>query len=414
MFTKLIIILLFNSKTFGTNNHQTSLCRGESLITRQTKQEVVFSERGFLKIKKLHANKFKLTGLKKGRVSAKGLEYDEIYILDCPSHFAFKKLKELTKSMLGINVTIHQSLIAIEGEILSFYDWKKIIDSKINLKNILLNLKVSPNAANRIKNLVETTAKQNDLPIPSISLHSSFLIYVEEINKNLYSIYQQVFQPLGFKVLLHGESIGRKPILDVKILAVEIKKHKLSELGIKWPTQLQWSFIDKKFKSDVFLDARAFEENGMGQVIASPNLLTTSGTEAQFHSGGEFPAKISNQFNNQVTWKKYGILLKIKPKVDNQDNISLNIDCEISNIDSKNTVDGVPALSMHRVTSQYILKDNQTIFLSGLTQYNHENNHGGLPGSSGHHIFKNLFGTEINSEEKTEIMFFVTPKIIKN
>ena len=79
---------------------------------------------------------------------------------------------------------------------------------------------------------------------------------------------------------------------------------------------------------------RALADRNVLRTLAKPNLVTQSGKEAKFLSGGEFPYPVSQE-NNTVTvqFKEFGVGLVFLPVVQDGENINLKIRPEVSSLD---------------------------------------------------------------------------------
>jgi pilus assembly protein CpaC len=140
--------------------------------------------------------------------------------------------------------------------------------------------------------------------------------------------------------------------------------------------------------------------------------LCRSGKEAQFLAGGELPIKITAHKRQDVVWKKYGVLLKIKPVADFSGRMSIALETEVSTIDTSNTVDGLPGLLTNRIESHFDLKESRTIALSGLIKHQSGQSSQGLPGLSSVPILGSLFASREFRDDKTELVVFVTPEVV--
>jgi len=113
------------------------------------------------------------------------------------------------------------------------------------------------------------------------------------------------------------------------------------------------------FRPDLNLGAviQDLESKGVLQILAEPNLVTTTGKEASFLVGGEFPVPVpqAGAAAGAITiqFREFGIRLTFTPQVTNNKTIKLHVKPEVSSIDMSNAVvfDGftVPALSTRRM-----------------------------------------------------------------
>lgn len=229
------------------------------------------------------------------------------------------------------------------------------------------------------------------------------------------------FARWGLGVQKDDAAVEMAPIVRVEIAIAEIRKNYEMNVGLKWPTGNTGTNAATAnlvpgsglvFSNMVFA-ANALEAQGWGRLLARPNLLCRSGKEAEFVAGGEFPIKIFNYKIQDVVWKRYGIVLKVKPKADLSGRISLSLETEVSSIDKANAVDGIPGILTNKVISQFDLTRSRTIALSGLLREESSSSREGLPGLSGLPIIGALFGSKDWQDRKTELVVFVRPSIEK-
>ena len=110
--------------------------------------------------------------------------------------------------------------------------------------------------------------------------------------------------------------------------------------------------------------------------MAEPNLVASSGQQADFLAGGEFPIPIPHPSAGGSTitieYKDYGVRLSFVPVVLGDGKIRLKVSPEVSELDYSNAVsfDGfsVPALTKRNLSTTVELKDGQTLALAGLLQ----------------------------------------------
>lgn len=160
-------------------------------------------------------------------------------------------------------------------------------------------------------------------------------------------------------------------------------------------------------------ELKALEEKGVARMLSNPKLVTKSGTTAKFTVGGEIPVQVIDQGTTSIEWKEYGIILEVTPTVDKKGNIDAEIKAEVKDLDWSNQVAGNPALSSRTVETHVFIKDGDTIIIAGLVKTKKEKNFVGIPGLSKIPWFGVLFGRQIWVDDKTTVVFFVTPTIVK-
>ena len=128
-------------------------------------------------------------------------------------------------------------------------------------------------------------------------------------------------------------------------------------------------------------------------------------------AGGEFPIKLTSFGSSGVTWKNYGVLLKVKPLADSTGRMSIEIETEVSALDDANKVDGIPGLLTNRMKTHFDLSTSRTIALSGLIKNDLSRQTSGLPGLSSIPILGSLFSSTDFKDNQSELVIFVTPAV---
>lgn len=227
-------------------------------------------------------------------------------------------------------------------------------------------------------------------------------------------LYKEALLPYGIQVQQNKNSIETDPSIKVQIFITEIKKEFSRQYGLQTPTSYSASFLKGQWtEEELNFNLKALESAGNAKILARPNLICKSGKEAEFMAGGEFPIKISNFKMNNVIWKSYGILLKIKPIADLSGRMSISLNTEISNIDSSKNIDGIPGLFTNKVSSHFDLLKSQPIVLSGLIQSESSQSQNGLAWLMNIPVLGPLFSSQDFRENRSELLIIVYPSLIK-
>jgi pilus assembly protein CpaC len=163
------------------------------------------------------------------------------------------------------------------------------------------------------------------------------------------------------------------------------------------------------------------KQKGLGKVLAEPNLVATSGQEASFLAGGEFPIPVPSGLGTvSIEYKKFGVALVFTPTVLDNDKISLRVNPEVSELDftSQTTVvvQGflVPALRVRRTSTQVEMKDGQTLAIAGLLSDTHRTVINKYPLIGDVPVLGALFRSKNFQKSETELVILVTPHLVKN
>jgi type II secretory pathway component GspD/PulD (secretin) len=163
---------------------------------------------------------------------------------------------------------------------------------------------------------------------------------------------------------------------------------------------------------DLILDA--LKERGRLRTISTPKLLAMEGQEAETVVGTEIGYQVTTTINQVTTesieFLESGIILRVLANVDRRGRILLQIHPEVSTAVVSD--DGIPSKATTQVTTQMLVPDGKTVFLSGLIQHQVNNTREGVPGLGDLAIIGGLFSNRAKSITSTEIVVLITPSIV--
>lgn len=175
------------------------------------------------------------------------------------------------------------------------------------------------------------------------------------------------------------------------------------------------------FRPDLNLGAviKALQQEGVLQVLAEPNLVTTNGKEANFHVGGEFPIPVlqggANAGAVTIQFREFGIRLNFVPNITPHKTIKMRVRPEVSTIDLANAVTfagfTIPALSTRKVETDIELGEGQSFVIGGLLDDRLDETITKIPGLANIPILGALFKSRNERKTKTELLVMVTPEI---
>ncbi|WP_372782732.1 type II and III secretion system protein family protein [Phenylobacterium sp.] len=161
----------------------------------------------------------------------------------------------------------------------------------------------------------------------------------------------------------------------------------------------------------------ALEQKGTIHTLARPNLVAMSGEKASFLAGGEFPFPVpAGQNLITVEFRPYGVKLNFTPTVQDDGEIRLLVEPEVSQLDNTNTlrISGVtiPALTVRRTSTTVQLKSGASLAIGGLFQHGYTNSVKQVPGLGDIPILGALFRSTQWQRNETELLIIVTPRIV--
>lgn len=159
---------------------------------------------------------------------------------------------------------------------------------------------------------------------------------------------------------------------------------------------------------------RALASKDAARILSEPTLVTLSGREASFLSGGEVPIVQQLAQTFTVEFKEFGVRMKIKPTVDSENNVGTHIMAEVSEVGATSTA-GIPSFRTRRAETHVQIKDGQTLVIGGLLNNQHNRDAirkipwlGDIP------VLGVLFRSKDYQGGQSELLVFVTPEVIKD
>jgi type II secretory pathway component GspD/PulD (secretin) len=196
----------------------------------------------------------------------------------------------------------------------------------------------------------------------------------------------------------------------------------------KLPSQ-GFTFVGTDSNGIVRAVLTTLEDESKGKVIAAPHILVSDNKEAKIQVGSQVPiatsttttpltggTEVTNYTTSTIQYKDIGIILKVKPQVNDSGLIFLEITQEISSIGEKVVVGGLDEISIDKTetTTNLVAKDGETIIIGGLIREDVTKTKVGLPILNKIPIIGNLFGTTTDDTLRTELIILLTPHVITN
>jgi type IV pilus assembly protein PilQ len=170
------------------------------------------------------------------------------------------------------------------------------------------------------------------------------------------------------------------------------------------------------------LDLRlsAFQDIGKSKVLSNPRIITADNQKAQIILGESVPYGEREVSGNQVTistkFKDVAIIIEVIPQITTDDVISLNVNTKKE--DLRRFVDiGQGTLAPHtdkvEAATSVLIKNGETMVIGGILKKKESDSTSGVPGLMNIPILGWLFKKKAVDESNTEVLIFITPRIIK-
>ena len=180
--------------------------------------------------------------------------------------------------------------------------------------------------------------------------------------------------------------------------------------GVNAPT-IAFSLFSSAANRFLNLELSALEADGKGKIISSPRVVTEDNVAAVIEQGVELPyQQATSSGATSVTFKKANLRLEVTPQVTPDGNVMLDVDV---NKDSKgeSTASGF-AINTQHVKTKVMVENGGTVVLGGIYQQTETSNDSKVPLFGDLPVVGHLFKTTARSTSKTELLVFITPKIV--
>jgi type IV pilus assembly protein PilQ len=177
------------------------------------------------------------------------------------------------------------------------------------------------------------------------------------------------------------------------------------------------SFLDGF--QDISGRIRAMERDGLAQVLAEPTILTIDNQEAKIAITSHIAMAKKTTITNEGTvtiepvYGDVGVSLNVTPHVNNDDFVTMTIEPEVSSASrSAYFPDEAVDTRKRTATTTVMAQDGETIVIGGLVRKDVNETHFKVPLLGDIPLLGRLFRKSVESEVKSEVMVFLTPRIL--
>jgi type IV pilus assembly protein PilQ len=162
------------------------------------------------------------------------------------------------------------------------------------------------------------------------------------------------------------------------------------------------------------LELSAMQTEGAGEVIASPRVITSDRNTATIETGFEIPYQESTSSGaTSVSFKKAVLKLDVTPQITPDDRVIMDLQVDKDAPDFTRAVQGVPPVKTQSVSTSVLVDNGDTVVLGGVFTSDSGTTQSKVPFFGDLPYLGYLFKNNSVKEEKSELLIFVTPKILK-
>jgi type IV pilus assembly protein PilQ len=186
----------------------------------------------------------------------------------------------------------------------------------------------------------------------------------------------------------------------------------ITDLGVAAPSGSLGLAIGKLGSHLLQLELNAMEAEGQGEVVSSPRVLTSNQKEAFIESGTEIPYQESTSSGaTSTSFKKAVLSLKVTPQITPDDRIMMDLNVSKDSVGA--VYNDVPSINTKEVGTQVLVDNGETLVLGGIYEQSTRNDVERVPFFGELPMVDWLFKKTHKSDDKSELLIFITPKIVK-
>jgi type IV pilus assembly protein PilQ len=159
------------------------------------------------------------------------------------------------------------------------------------------------------------------------------------------------------------------------------------------------------------LEITALESDGKGKLISSPRVVTANQVEALIEQGTEIPyQQATSSGATSVTFRKAVLALRVKPQITPDGNVIMDVDVNKDAVGIQ-TING-PAIDTKHVRTSVLVENGGTVVIGGIYTQDESNTVNKIPFFGDLPAVGPLFRNNLRIDNKTELLVFLTPRII--
>ncbi len=159
------------------------------------------------------------------------------------------------------------------------------------------------------------------------------------------------------------------------------------------------------------LELTALESDQRGKIVSSPRVTTANQQKAKIASGTEIPyLQASSSGATNVAFKEAVLSLEVTPQITPDDKIIMDLEVKKEKVGQ--VFFGVPSIDTQKVNTQVLVANGETAVLGGIYEQTERNDVDKVPFFGDLPIIGNVFKRRTKQDDKTELLIFITPKIM--
>jgi type IV pilus secretin PilQ/predicted competence protein len=163
------------------------------------------------------------------------------------------------------------------------------------------------------------------------------------------------------------------------------------------------------------LQLSALETTGNGKIISNPRIMTVDNEKAKILQGKSIPVrKLTTEGTISTEFKDVVLELNVTPHITPDRSVSMKVEIKKEDLDPTiPSIEGVPGTDKKEANTNVLIKDGETIVIGGMYKINKNNQQSGVPWLKNIPVLGSLFKNNSETVQTTELLIFVTPRIVE-
>lgn len=257
-----------------------------------------------------------------------------------------------------------------------------------------------------------------DVPVKQVLIESRIVIADESLAKRLGAKFGYIkkggtISSTGTLAGAHNLAIGQG------LSGAGTTADEAQELSVNLPAtgaglgKAAFTLLKLPFGMLIDLEISASEADNKSKTISSPRVITADQKKATIDSGVEIPyQQASSSGATNVSFKKATLTLDVTPHITPDDKVSMELEVHKDSVGD--IFNGVPSINTRKVTTEVMVGNGETAVLGGIYEESKTKTTDKVPFFGDIPVFGHLFKRNIDDSTKSELLIFITPKIMQD
>ncbi|GHU05682.1 fimbrial protein [Betaproteobacteria bacterium] len=253
---------------------------------------------------------------------------------------------------------------------------------------------------------VRTMIAKVDIPVRQVMIEARIVEAGDTFQRNL-----------GFR-LGFGYGSKRSPAVDTGTKLFGMKTGGTGSVdlpgGVSSGGGYQFQLFNSAMTKYLDLEVNALETDGQGKVISSPRVMTANQVEALIEQGVEIPYQESagQSGATSVSFKKANLSLKVKPQITPDGRITMTLDINKDTPNTRLQTGSGVAIDTKHIKTEVLVENGGTVVIGGIYEQTLQQTTNAVPFFGDIPYLGWLFKNREWIDNKTELLVFITPKIV--